>query len=250
MYFGFENSHNKYKEYVPSIFQPLSKYELYCTFISQYNAHVKSEFRISPLHVKGCDTLFEVFKNKINSLLEDDSIFKCDHSKQVIEQYRSGNFSEIKLIRSTMPTHEAARLIFMIFAKDMSGLLFDARDFFCNYVYDKVQKRHKEKNVLFYDNFMIMEFSKDHRIGILPSFRHMDTHKPYLADDDIKEAFRVIRHHSLNKLFITYPKNVVFRKHMVVRHQVCNARLTLVPYAISNKIVYNSKQNFNKIKEI
>lgn len=241
MYFGFEFVDGAYKEHVPAIFRLFSKYELYCIFISQYNAYVKSEFRITPLHAKGCDTLFEVFENKIRMFLEDDTLFKCDYSKEIIKCYESGNFNGIKMRYGTMPTHEAAKLLFMIFAKEISGLLFDAKDFFCNYVYDKVQRRHKEKKALFFDDFMVMEFSKEERIGIFPSFRHMDTYKPYLADEDIRRAFRVLKCHRLSKLFITYPKNGFFRKHMVVKHQVCATRLTLVPYAISNKIVYNVK---------
>lgn len=250
MYFGFEFVEGRYKEYIPSIFKTFSKDELYRMFISQYNAHVKTEFCINPLHVKGCGAIFEIFARKIDELLRDDSFEKCHLSRKLIDTYEKQVFENIKVTHSTMPTHLGAQFIFMIFAKEVKGLLFNAEDFFTNYVYDKIQKRHKDKNVLFYEDFIVMEFSESERVGIYPSFKHMDTHKPYLADKDIKNAFKILSKYALSKLFIAYPKNSDFTKHIVVEHGMCDTRLTLVPYAISNKIVYNSRQNLKKTKEI
>lgn len=235
-----------YKEHIPSIFETFLQEELYYMFVSQYNAYVQQEFRINPLHVKGCKTLLDIFKKKIDGLISDDSFPRCAFSKELIRLYTHQEFEKIRVSQNILPTHIAAKFIFMVFANETNGLLFDGKDFFCNYVYDKVQKRHKDKSVLFYDDFMIMEFSKEQRVGIFPSFKRMNTYKPYLADEDIRRALRVLNDHALSKLFITYPKNSDFRKHIVVEHQVCKARLTLVPYAISHKIVYNSKQTFYK----
>lgn len=250
MHFGFEFVDGTYKEYIPSIFKAFGKYELHRMFISQYNAHVKKEFYIKPLHVKGCESIFEIFVRKIDELLKDDSFKKCHLSKKLIDSYRRKDFQTIQANYGTMPTHIGAQFIFMIFAKEIKGLLFNAKDFFSNYVYDKIQKKHKEKNVLFYEDFIVMEFSKSERVGIYPSFKYMETQKPYLADEDIKNAFKILQKYSLTKLFIAYPKNSDFTKHIVVEHGMCSTRLTLVPYAISNKIVYNSRQNLKKTKEI
>lgn len=241
MYFGFEIEDGLVLEYTPSIFKHFSKQDLFQMFFSQYNACVEKELRVASKSVREKKGYLACFDSKISFLLHDDSFKSCPLSCEIIRLYKQRNYRKLQEKMGQVPFHPAAKLISMIYSKTSPGLLFASEDFFSNYVFDKIQRRHPEKKVLFQDGFIIFKAGQNEKVGVMPSFKHMDTYRPNLANEDIKKAFEILEMHELTRLFIAYPKNQTFKKHMAVEHCRCSAKLTLVPYAISNKIVYNSK---------
>lgn len=249
MFFGFNVNDDGVKEITPTLFDFATKEARRVFFVSQYNTCVKESFRISPLHVKGCANLHELFVKKIKHLSKDKTLPMCENSKKILYHFFAGDFVSMQKFCFARVENDAAKLAQMIYAKEDKGLCFEADMLFCNYVYEKIQKRHKDKKVVF-KNGIITVF-KDGReiIGVMPCFKYVNMQECEKADDEIKRAYALLDGGNLEKLFIAYPRNDEFTRHIVVKksHNDTKSRLTLVPYSISHRVVCKSqKTNLKK----
>ncbi len=237
MYFGFELSGENVREFSPKLFEYLPLHVRRVFFITLYNSCVDREYKL-PLHVEKSQNLNDVFTQKIEILAKDKSRAKCDSSKKVLDCFFSGDFESLERFCFVSLTHPAAKLAQMIYAKADKGVCFDAKMMFSSYVFDKIEKKHQNKSIIYDNNVIIVSKNGKDIMGIMPCFKYMNMKDCARANEDIKKAYDVLQRRDLEKFFIAYPRNEEFTKHIVVKksHDEITSRLTLVPYSISHRI--------------
>lgn len=230
------------KEVTPSLFDYASSEECRKIFITQYNSCVEECLRIKPLKALAYENLYSLFYDKILELIENKNLPICKVSHCIIDKFLNADFDELKTLHVNIPLNPAAKLIQMIFTKEEAGLIFDASMLFSNYIYDKISRLHKDKSIIFEDGLIIIKKDNCEILGIMPSFKYVKMSKPQEMDNEIKKAFEILEKRDIKKVYIAFPKNEEFRKHIVVKqgNNDDSSRLTLVPYAITHKVVCNS----------
>lgn len=230
------------REITPSLFDYASKEECRKIFITQYNSCVEEYLQIKPLKALTCENLYNLFYDKILELINDENLPTCKVSLDTIDKFLSGDFEALKTLHVSIPLNPAAKLIQMIYTKEEVGLTFDASMLFSNYIYDKISRLHKDKSIIFEDGLIIIKKDNCEILGIMPSFKYVKMSKPQDMDNEIKKAFGILKRRDIKKVYIAFPKNEEFRKHIVVKQSDNDdsSRLTLVPYAITHKVVCNS----------
>lgn len=247
MYFGFFIYKDAVKELIPNLFSSMPKEEVRRIFITEYNAYVDEVFRINPQNVYEHESLKEIFDDKIQDLLSCEKTITCENSKNILNAYEKKDFSQLEKLCLSKPIFSSAKLIQMIYAKADKGLCFNASDMFCNFVYDKISKRHRDKNVTFENHLIIVEKDGNEIMGIMPYFKYMQKNDPHLADNEIQKAYEILSLRNIKRLFVAYPRNEDFTKHINVKCSLLEEKqLTLVPYSITHKVVYNSTNQFIK----
>ncbi len=249
MFFGFFLENGQINEQVPSIFRQLSTYDRNRIFITQFNAVVDDELKINIKTLNKNEDLAYIFNNKINSLIQEEKDTSCKLSKSLIDAFLQKQTQNLHVTFKT-PSHPAAKLIQMIWCKENKGIYFESSWLFCNYVHDKISRCHFDKQITFKDGLIVVSKDGEDLIAVMPCFKYVSMDKPHLADEEIKKAYKILREKNIEKFYIAFPKHDAFRRHIVVKqnNNEINSKLTLIPYAISHKIVYNNhskNKNFN-----
>lgn len=248
MDFGFSYIDDGVVEVTPSLFNYASKDECRKIFVTQYNSCVDKDLQIKPNKAQEHKNLHELFSAKITELIDDENLPTCILSKHIINNFQNREFHKLNALHVNSPLHPAARLIQMIYAKEEIGLSFNASMLFSNYVYDKIYRLHRDKSVVFEDGLIIVKKDKNEIMGIMPSFKYVKMSKPHEMDSEIRKAFDILQRRNIEKLYIAFPKNQEFKKHIIVKQDEHDesSRLTLVPYAITHKIACNSMKKTSK----
>lgn len=233
--FGFKGS----KEFIPSIFSNLCKEKVARIFITLYNANVDKELRIPAKFIKNSHSFREIFMRYIEQKLQTNP-FKftkcsrlCPKSNRIIKAYL--NREEIPKF-TTNPKYKIAKIIDILNTSSEFGIVFDAEDFFKNFVFDKITCKNKNCKIHLKNSMIIIE-TDTQKLGVIPHFRGIDfTRANY--DRDIKDATKHENFEDLSDLYLVYPKAENFRRHIEIRSEKFRENFTmkLVPYCISNKI--------------
>ncbi len=237
MYFGFHLDEDGVREISPSVFGFASKKARRIFFITQFNACMDATFRL-PLHICTNDNLHDVFVKKIKLLANDKSFNMCKNSKLILEYFFRGDFVGMEKFCFSKLDHPSAKLAQMIYAKEDKGLCFDARILFSNYVYDKIHKIHKDKDISYDNDVIIVSKNGKDIMGIMPCFKYINPKEKEKVSEDIRKAYEMLERRDLEKLFIAYPRNEEFTKHIIVKksQRELAPKLTLVPYSISHRV--------------
>lgn len=242
MQYGFSVTKDGSFDIVPRIFRHLSSTERIMQFLVQYNSCVEKELQIPVKFGKNAVNIESAFKMQISSLLKQESLkfakadSFCIYSAKLIECFLKQRYFNIPL-EFIQPKHPAARLIQMIYAKESLGLSFDASYLFSQYVFNKISKRHLDKKVYLENDIIILENNRKKLLGVMAFFKYISCKKTHLAQSEIRKAQEKLQSENLPYLFLVYPRNKEFRKHIEIKS--CSTReckLKLVPYTITNKI--------------
>ncbi len=244
MNFGYLINEECCIEIAPSLFNFATSHERRKIFITLYNSCIEQNLKIN--YIKQSKNLHEMFLCKINELIENKNFSYCPISKKIIKSYLSQDFKSLKCVYSKLPIHPAAKLILMIYCHD--GVIFNASMLFANFIYDKMLKLHKDKEVIFENELIVVKKDECEILGIMPSFKYVKMSKPQEMDNEIARAFDILQNRNIQKLFIAFPKNEEFTRHLVVKQysEDEKAKLTLVPYAITHQMACN----FSHIQKI
>ncbi len=250
MFFGFFLKSSEVQEQVPTIFRKLSSCDRNRIFVTQFNAAVSDELKINTKTLTKNQSLVDVFTDKIRDLIEDKSFFTCKISSKLINAFLQGKTCNLKPNFTRVPSHPAAKLIQMIWCKENRGLYFESSWLFCNYVFEKISRCHFDKKITYKDDLIVVSKDGEDLIAVMPCFKYVSVDSPHLADEEIKKAYKILSRKNVRKFYIAFPKHDGFKRHIVVKYgeKDTNPKLTLIPYAISHKIVYNKHNklpNFN-----
>ncbi|MBE3609534.1 hypothetical protein [Campylobacter californiensis] len=229
-------------EITPSIFSKFSKFQKAKIFLTLYNANVKNELKI-PLKYAKFLKIEDIFRAYIDDLLKINSLKICKVknfclvSNALIHAYLQGDFSRLKFMAKE-PVYHVAKLIKILYSSGKFELCFEANDMFAGFVYDKISKKHPDKQIYLKDGVIFAECSGKKIFGVMPSFKEISKDSFHTAKSEILRATRILNESDLEAMFIVFPRNGKFLKHVEVRHKACrcSGKLKLVPYTISHKL--------------
>lgn len=242
MQYGFSVTKEGSFDIVPKIFRHLSNSQRIMQFLVQYNSCVEKNLQIPIKFSINATNIEYAFKRQIYALLKQEKLnftkanSFCVYSAKLIENFLKERYFDMPFEFSA-PKHNAAKLIHMIYAKESLGLSFDASCLFNQYVFNKISKRHLDKKVYLENDIIILENNGKKLLGVMAFFKYISCKKTHLAQSEIRKAQEKLETENLPYLFLVYPRNKEFKKHIEIKS--CNIReckLKLVPYTITNKI--------------
>lgn len=231
IHFGFFI--NPSYELVPELFKELLVVEQRRVFITQYNLTMDVKLRIAKADYEM--RLEDIFAKKIDELISA-STPKDELSCEIVSLYKMKDFEKLRSVNGFSAKHSGAQMISMIYGKEKAGLCFDARSLFSNYVFEKVSKRHEDKTVMFKKDYLLVEHNGEKLMAVMPVFRYINKNKEHLGNEEIARAKAILHEEKVQTIFVTYPRNCDFTRYIDVQNDF-NAKLTLVPYSISHKII-------------
>jgi hypothetical protein len=154
----------------------------------------------------------------------------------LIALFISGDFDRLKVAIKTnasLPKLPQAMLIFRIFSSENCGIMFDAKILFSEFVLEKIIRKNPDKAVYFKDDLIVIEKDGECLLNIMLCFKKFDKDKIYLAKDEIDEAWRKVAKENIKTLYIVFPKNSAFKRHIEVKNPCfADSLVKLVPYTI------------------
>ncbi|MDR2789892.1 MAG: hypothetical protein LBB59_02825 [Campylobacteraceae bacterium] len=243
MVFGFEKTDKRWAERIPAIFHSLPRKEQRELFINQYNYCVGKNERITFSGDFSRFNLFEIFQHGIFSKLKTKNTICVNkfaafdpYSAVLIELFINEDFDRLKAVIKTnasLPKLPQAMLIFRIFSSENCGIIFDAKTLFAEFVLEKIARKNADKAVYFKDDLIVIEKDGERLLSIMLCFKKFDKDKIYLVKKEIDEAWRKVAKSNIRSLYIVFPKNSAFKRHIEVKNPCfADSLVKLVPYAI------------------
>ncbi|MFV0481542.1 MAG: hypothetical protein ACK5LP_06125 [Campylobacteraceae bacterium] len=245
MLFGFERVENEWREKTPALFKNLPRSERRRLFLSQYNFCVDSAERIKiKVNIKQ-NTLFETFNKQILSRLKNQNrlsphpknILFDVYSAILIKLFTCKEYEKIKEIvdkNIITPKYSKAKLIHRIFAGERSGIVFDAKSLFGQFVFERIKIRNKNRKVSIKDDLIVIEDeNRKCLLAVMLCFKEMTKDKIHLAKEEINQGWNYISKSDVPALYLVFPKNEFFKRHIEIKNPCfTNSSLKLVPYCI------------------
>jgi hypothetical protein len=243
MLFGFERVGERWVERVPMLFRAFLPKEQREFFINQYNCCANEGERIFLKKDFSRNSLFELFQEKIisdlkvrNRLYKNKFKIFDPYSAVLIELFVKGDFKRLqKVIRTSpcLPKILQAMLIFRIFSSENCGIMFDAKTLFSEFVLEKIARKNPDKAVYFKNGLIAIERDGECLLNIMLCFKKFDKDRMHLIQKEIDEAWRKIAKDNIKSLYIVFPKNSAFKRHIEVKNPCfADSLVKLVPYTI------------------
>ena len=221
-------------------------------FLKFYNSNVDSEFRFSKGEIRHLKkfNLKDIFIQKINSLLNVNFIsskavlkFKPDiESTLIINMFKksmnTGNISLSPKLRlsQNVDLKSVAGLIDKCFDGMKFTIKYDANEMFSQFVFDKVKRVNKDKFMSKCDNCIEILSASQTTTKIFTYWEFLNkndldiNHAVNLAVDTIKTS-------DFNQIYLVYPKNENFDKHIQVKSkelETCRKvyDIKVIPYSL------------------
>jgi len=116
-------------------------------------------------------------------------------------------------------------------------LLLNGDDAFRNLVFYKIALRNAGAEIELKNELIIVR-KNGFSLGVIANFRSMLVSNPMLYDNDIKKALELCRGANLDAVYLVYPKNENFNRHVEIKSECFkgNFIMKLVPYKLTDKI--------------
>lgn len=204
-----------------------------CTF-STYEKKLLSSFSLN-----------KIFEMKIKSMLPTSMIltykqaksFKVDPtSTKIVNNYLNKENKRVFLI-SDANLLNIAKLINRCFTNNYMQLLFCRDMLFHEFVFQKISKLHKDKKVLDEGESISIISENNTPLKIFTSWKNLDSKKLNITSD-IKKAIKCIKKSEFKQVYLVYPKNDNFKKHIpVVSNQIKeDYRIKAIPYSLRSTL--------------
>ena len=249
------NRENRVVEYLPQNEQFSTQKEKRKIFFNLYNYYVEKEMRLTKSEMDNGANIYEVFKNKINSLnkkaccILGNPLLMTNFDRTKIYSIRGYNKS------STLDKSLQLRQKFinLIDFHGSSKVLFNLDDMFLHLVYERAKKVNPKSKVLLFEKSIVI---KDPREDVsdtllIPSYMKLKK-ETIMSDPTIKmhmdEACIAVNEMGIKQVFLVYPKHPKFMKHIMVDlHSKVKLRdeeyrVKMIPYSFS---FCTKKQNIN-----
>jgi hypothetical protein len=103
---------------------------------------------------------------------------------------------------------------------------------FTNYVFEKVVAVNKDKNIFLDQKSNRIDIEKE--LVLLTNFKNIDLNNKNSFKNDVEFGFEFLNQNSLKELYLIYPKNENFKKHLTILNKSQDKKIKLVPYKIDN----------------
>lgn len=220
-FIGFSNN----IEYLPKDFDQFnSKYRLRQLFLYLSNYILKSYCNFSKYEQKTLSTipLKEAFSYKIRNMLpvsfiktkkETSMKFNlCINSTKIINNYLSRGKNSYISSNSLIPV---AKLISICFIQNSFQLLIDKNILFHEFVLDKIKRLHGRKRVIDLGDSICIKTDNSIRVKIYTFWKHIEANSPNIKNE-LDNAIKSIKKGEFYQIYLAYPKNDQFTKHIPV----------------------------------
>ncbi|MFR8440669.1 MAG: hypothetical protein ACLVCW_02855 [Campylobacter sp.] len=237
--FGFDANGS---EIVPEALRDYNAASRAQAMLALYNFNVNADYRIPPTNLKGASQFRAAFLNFISSELGRGAR-KIYRFKPAVKFCAADNAVIFAYLRG-MPlpvfaTKPAYKLTCAI-ASLRSGLLLNGDDAFRNFVFCKIALRNAgaQLQLVGKSGELIVVCKSGFSLGVVTSFKKILPQNPAIYDNDIKKALELCRRANLDAVYLVYPKNENFNRHVEIKSEYFkgNFIMKLVPYKLTDKI--------------
>jgi len=237
--FGFDANG---REIAPEALQGYDAASRARAMLALYNFNVNASYRISPKYLQGEMQFRAAFLNFIVSELGRGArkIYRfkpavkfCAADNAIIFSYLRGMPLPVFAAK---PAYKLTRAIVSL----RSGLLLNGDDAFRNFVFCKIALRNAgaQLQLVGKSGELILVRKSGFSLGVVTSFKKILPQNPAIYDNDIKKALELCRGANLDALYLVYPKNENFNRHVEIKSECFkgNFIMKLVPYKLTDKI--------------
>lgn len=210
--------------------------------LALYNFNVNADYRIPPANLKGASQFRAAFLNFIASELRRGACkiyrFKpavkfCVADNAIIFAYLRGMPLPVFAAK---PVYKLTRAIVSL----RSGLLLNGDDAFRNFVFCKIALRNAgaQLQLVGKSGELIVVRKSGFSLGVVTSFKKILPQNRAIYDNDIKKALELCCGANLDAVYLVYPKNENFNRHVEIKSECFkgNFIMKLVPYKLTDKI--------------
>jgi len=242
MYVGFEYINGRWIERMPSLFGHLKRYQRRALFLTQYYWCAGQDEKVL---VKNCTrplvhSFFKTILDMRPKPLTPHAKARDFSPLSAVLIYLFINKSPQQVQRfasslTSIPKDLMAKRIYRLFAKETPGMMFDARQLFLHFVYEKIAKRNPDKLVYIQGDEIIIECDGERLLSVVPCLKPVHKDNPKCVQNEISKAWGRLADNGTKALYLVFPRNQNFTRHIEVRHKdEQKARVKLVPYIISH----------------
>ena len=237
--FGFDANG---REIVPEALQGYDAASRARAMLALYNFNVNADYRIPPANLKGASQFRAAFLNFIASELRRGArkIYRfklavkfCAADNAIIFAYLRGMPLPVF---AAMPAYKLTRAIVSL----RSGVLLNGDDAFRNFVFCKIALRNAgaQLQLVGESGELIVVRKSGFSLGVVTSFKKILPQNRAIYDNDIKKALELCCGANLDAVYIVYPKNENFNRHVEIKSECFkgNFIMKLVPYKLTDKI--------------
>ncbi|RBQ28119.1 hypothetical protein [Aliarcobacter vitoriensis] len=220
-FIGFSNN----LEYLPKDFDEFNSiYRLRQLFLGLSNNILKSYCNFSKYEQRKLSIfpLNKAFSYKIKSMLPISFIKSkkatsmkfnpCSNSTNIINSYLNNGISGVISATNLIPV---AKLISVCFVQNCFQLLIDKDLLFHEFVLDKIKKLHGNRKVIDLGDSIGIKVQNSIGIKVYTSWKHIETTKPNIKSE-LDNAIKSIKKGEFYQIYLAYPKNKQFTKHIPV----------------------------------
>lgn len=128
-----------------------------------------------------------------------------------------------------------AEKLFMLIGQDRFSFLLNAQYAFEEFVVERLGKVHKEEEIVQFKECIDVVVSEDEKVKIFPFWQMLRSDK-YAIDEHIQKAVECIEQTSFKQVYLVYPKNKRFKKHIPIKvprlDLLGEYRIKVVPYSM------------------
>ncbi|WP_298783328.1 hypothetical protein [uncultured Campylobacter sp.] len=210
--------------------------------LALYNFNVNADYRILPANLKGASQFRAAFLNFIASELRRGAR-KIYRFKPAVKFCTADNAIIFAYLRDMPLPVFAAKPAYKLTSAIVSlrsGLLLNGDDAFCNFVFCKIALRNAgaQLQLVGKSGELIVVRKSGFSLGVVTSFKKILPQNSAIYDNDIKKALELCRGANLDALYLVYPKNENFNRHVEIKSECFkgNFIMKLVPYKLTDKI--------------
>ena len=207
-----------------------------------YNFNVNADYRIPPTNLKSASQFRAAFLNFISSELGRGAR-KIYRFKPAVKFCAADNAVIFAYLRdmplpvfAAKPAYKLARAIVSL----RSGVLLNAGEAFCNFVFYKIALRNAgaQLQLVGKSGELIVVRKSGFSLGVVTSFKKILPQNPAIYDNDIKKALELCCGANIDAVYLVYPKNENFNRHVEIKSECFkgNFIMKLVPYKLTDKI--------------
>ena len=234
--FGFDANG---REIAPEALQGYDAASRARAMLALYNFNVNADYRIPPANLKSASQFRAAFLNFISSELGRGAR-KIYRFKPAVKFCAADNAVIFAYLRdmplpvfAAKPAYKLARAIVSL----RSGVLLNASEAFSDFVFSKIALRNAGAEIELKNELIIVR-KNGFSLGVIANFRSMLVSNPMLYDNDIKKALELCCRANLDAVYLVYPKNENFNRHVEIKSECFkgNFIMKLVPYKLTDKI--------------
>lgn len=244
---------NKNTEFLPSFDKFQSSVNQRVMFLKFFNQEVNCSLKFSKNEFKACkrESLFNIFVKKIFShlLYKDIKLysFKLDIKKSIkINKFikkanfeSAFDFKSFSLLNNNRKNIDIAVNLIDIFEESGCSFYLDGNKIFKNFVSNKIIKNNESKKIdINIDSIDIVSEENSFKTKIFTFWEFINS-KSLQIDKHIEKAVNCINSGDFKQIYLVYPKNENFDKHIRIRTEgiICNEyEIKLIPYSLRSTL--------------